>query len=346
MSGFTGVQLANARIIYSVGRSLGASDRDIQIALITAMQESWLKNLNYGHSDSLGLFQQRPSMGWGSKEQVTDPVYAARAFFTGAGGNRGLLDLRGRNSMSMTRAAQAVQRSAFPDAYARHVPLVKAMWGKVAQGGSSGSVVETGSEGPQDVLDLLGEQQDAGPSPSAPAGLTIDTPVGLDTEDPVGMEVGRLGEVAPNPVTPMDPEKFAETFGAAPTGAVGDLKGWRGNVIQAAKRLLGKPYVWGGTSWNGVDCSGLVQLAFQQAGFDLPRVSYQQANYGKRVRVNALEPGDLVAWDNSSRNNGADHIAIYLGGGKIIEAPRTGLNVRIRTLDRDGEGAWGVKMPF
>lgn len=341
MSGFTGVQLANARTIYAVGRSLGASDRDIQIALITAMQESRLRNLNYGDRDSLGLFQQRPSMAWGSREQVTDPVYAARAFFTGAGSNRGLLDIRGRNNMTMSQAAQAVQRSAFPDAYAQHVNLVKAMWGKVASGQSGPLSPENPT--PQGGFET---EEDEGVSQ---VGSDLPTGVGLTLEDPVGIEIGRLGEpvAAPSLVTPMDPEKFAETFGPAGSGVSTEgLSGWRGQVIANARKLLGKPYVWGGTNWNGVDCSGLVQLAFSSAGLNLPRVSYQQANYGKRVGLRALEPGDLVAWDNSSRNNGADHIAIYLGGNKIIEAPRTGLNVRIRTLDSDGEGAWGVKMPF
>src|SRR5690606_37803625 len=64
--------------------------------------------------------------------------------------------------------------------------------------------------------------------------------------------------------------------------------------------------------------------------YELPRVSYQQAEAGRPVASMAeAQPGDLIAWDNSSRNNGVDHIAIYIGHGKMIEAPRTGLNVRI-----------------
>jgi cell wall-associated NlpC family hydrolase len=114
-------------------------------------------------------------------------------------------------------------------------------------------------------------------------------------------------------------------------------------IAQAAEHYLGVPYVWGGTGPGGLDCSGLVYTAYRAAGINLPRVSYEQANSGSRVALRALRPGDLVAWDNSTRNPGADHIAIYLGGGKIIEAAHPGTNVRIRMLGAK-EGAYGVRM--
>jgi hypothetical protein len=126
---------------------------------------------------------------------------------------------------------------------------------------------------------------------------------------------------------------FAATLAteqAAGTGGVsGGVSGE--DVVVEARKYLGLPYVWGGTDpKKGLDCSGLVQLVYKNLGFDLPRVSYQQAAAGRPVASMAeARPGDLIAWDNSSRNNGVDHIAIYIGGGKMIEAPRTGLNVRI-----------------
>jgi LysM repeat protein len=112
----------NAEIIHRVGRSLGVSDYGIAIAFATAMQESSLKNINFGDRDSIGLFQQRPSKGWGTIEQIMDPEYSARAFFGGPSGPnfgqvRGLLDIKNWSSMTLTKAAQAVQVSAFPDAY-------------------------------------------------------------------------------------------------------------------------------------------------------------------------------------------------------------------------------------
>jgi LysM repeat protein len=114
----------NARVIVQVGRSAGVSDYGLVIALATAAQESTLRNLDWGDRDSIGLFQQRPSQGWGQPAQLNDPVYASRAFFGGAvnpnpGATRGLLDIAGWKSMTVTQAAQAVQYSAYPDAYAK-----------------------------------------------------------------------------------------------------------------------------------------------------------------------------------------------------------------------------------
>lgn len=115
---------ANARIIIDVGRSLGVPDQAIVIALVAAAQESGLRNVHHGDLDSLGLFQQRPSEGWGTVEEVLDPVRAATAFYGGAanpnpGRTRGVLDMPGWESMTVTQAAQAVQLSAHPDHYAK-----------------------------------------------------------------------------------------------------------------------------------------------------------------------------------------------------------------------------------
>jgi len=119
-------QRGNAATIVAVGRSLGVSDHGIVIALAAAMQESSLRNLSHGDRDSVGLFQQRPSQGWGSAAALQDPATAAKRFFTGNPGHtRGLLDIAGWSSMNVTTAAQAVQVSAYPKAYAQ--------WEKTAQ---------------------------------------------------------------------------------------------------------------------------------------------------------------------------------------------------------------------
>jgi LysM repeat protein len=114
----------NARTIIQVGKQVGASDYGIVVALAAAMQESGLRNLNYGHLDSVGLFQQRPSAGWGTAGALQSPTYSARLFYGGAtnpnaGVTKGLLDIPGWKSMSVTQAAQAVQVSAHPGAYAQ-----------------------------------------------------------------------------------------------------------------------------------------------------------------------------------------------------------------------------------
>jgi hypothetical protein len=107
-------QSANAALIAAVGQARDMSPRAVTIALATAMQESKLRNLNYGDRDSLGLFQQRPSQDWGTAEQIMDPLYSAGEFY------RELAKVPDFESIPITEAAQAVQRSAFPDAYAQH----------------------------------------------------------------------------------------------------------------------------------------------------------------------------------------------------------------------------------
>jgi LysM repeat protein len=114
----------NAQTIVSVGRGAGVSDAGLIVALAAAAQESGLRNVDYGDRDSLGLFQQRPSAGWGTPEQVLDPVRSSLAFFGGASNpnpnaTRGLLDIAGWESMTVTQAAQSVQISAYPDYYAK-----------------------------------------------------------------------------------------------------------------------------------------------------------------------------------------------------------------------------------
>lgn len=110
----------NAAIIVRVGRELGVPQYGIVIALATAMQESSLRNLSWGDRDSVGLFQQRPSSGWGTAAELQVPAHAAKLFYVGRNGyTRGLLDIPGWQNMTLTRAAQAVQISAYPDAYAK-----------------------------------------------------------------------------------------------------------------------------------------------------------------------------------------------------------------------------------
>lgn len=106
-------QMTNAATIVEVGQADHVPVYGEVIAVATAMQESSLVNLDYGDRDSLGLFQQRPSQGWGTPEQILDPVYASNQFYTH------LLAIPGWQQLPLTVAAQDVQRSAYPGAYAR-----------------------------------------------------------------------------------------------------------------------------------------------------------------------------------------------------------------------------------
>jgi murein DD-endopeptidase MepM/ murein hydrolase activator NlpD len=125
-------QVRNAAIIINVGADLKVPPRGWVIAVATAMQESSLTNLPHlgprNDHDSVGLFQQRPSMGWGTPQQLQDPVYASRKFY------EKLLTIPGWLTMSLTDAAQAVQRSAFPDAYAKHEPNASQIVNLLADG--------------------------------------------------------------------------------------------------------------------------------------------------------------------------------------------------------------------
>lgn len=361
----------NAQIIINVGRSMGASQRDILIALMTAMQESSLRNLNYGDRDSLGLFQQRPSQGWGTKAQIMNPEYASKKFF------EGLFKVKNRNSMSLTAAAQAVQRSAFPNAYAKHESYARSLLQILGGQPAVGPALQAERK-PAEKVQALPQSPtrprepgvaEVPPTPSvaqgwqkrqqAPGGAAASPVAPMEQGGPV--EASAVVEVFPEwepPPGVADIASAATSEVVKPadqpinvsswtlneldevtynevvkqSGGVVAPKGKAGDIINYAKQFLGVPYKWGGTTPLGFDCSGLIQYVYRQFGVNLPRVSFQQAAAGPAVSAKEAKSGDLVWWDNSPRNNGADHIAIYLGNGQILEAARAGTNVRIRSL--------------
>ena len=114
-------QAENAALITALAVRRGLPARAATIALATAMQESKLYNLEGGDRDSLGLFQQRPSQGWGTRAQVLDPVHAANAFYDA------LVKIDNYETLDITVAAQKVQRSAYPEAYAKHEADARAL---------------------------------------------------------------------------------------------------------------------------------------------------------------------------------------------------------------------------
>jgi len=199
-------------------------------------------------------------------------------------------------------------------------------------------------------------------------GLALPQPLGIDTD--LSDEVGATGMEAPDienvlPMASADNFRAATMNGSsAPFGFADMLNqmvgkagetvtnsdvgtgGGRQDVVAYAKKFLGMQYKWGGSNPStSFDCSGFIKYVLGKFGVEAPRVSFQQAQMGKRVGLNQLQAGDLVAWDNSSRNNGADHIALYIGGGQIMEFYRTGKPSRIRKVSAN-EGAWGVKINY
>ncbi|WP_455682065.1 heavy metal transporter [Streptomyces tendae] len=205
---FTPEQAVNAATITAVGTARKLPDRAVTIALATAMQESALRNLDHGDKDSLGLFQQRPSWGWGTPEEIMDPAYAAGEFYDH------LVKVPEYQELPLTVAAQRVQRSGFPDAYAKHEPdaelLAAALTGRSAAtltcDGRPGATQEKGPDAVRaalvrdfghDVLRPAGAEVGAGSaSPRLAAGSderTVTLPVTGGTGSGSAEERGRRG---------------------------------------------------------------------------------------------------------------------------------------------------------
>jgi hypothetical protein len=135
------VQMANAATITAVGIRRKMPERAVVVALATALQESKLENLEHGDRDSVGLFQQRPSQGWGTPEQIRDPRYSAGKFYGS------LKKVKGWKKMRVTDAAQKVQRSAYPNAYQKWADEAEVL-AKALTGRATGAVACTVSGEP------------------------------------------------------------------------------------------------------------------------------------------------------------------------------------------------------
>ncbi|MEU4980635.1 heavy metal transporter [Streptomyces sp. NPDC021969] len=181
---FTPEQAVNAATITAVGTARKLPERAVTIALATALQESALRNLDHGDKDSLGLFQQRPSQGWGKPEEIMDPAYSAGLFYDH------LVEVPGYLDLPLTDAAQRVQRSAFPYAYAKHEPDA-ALLAAALTGRSAATLTCDGRPG---------ATPEKGPD-AVRAALVRD--FGHDVLRPAGAEVG--GDAAsPRPATGSD----------------------------------------------------------------------------------------------------------------------------------------------
>ena len=112
----------------------------------------------------------------------------------------------------------------------------------------------------------------------------------------------------------------------APAPSVSSASGQA--VLDYAYRFLGTPYVWGGTTPSGFDCSGFTQYVYKHFGVNLPRVSRAQGTYGTKVSYSNLQAGDLVFFGSG----GISHVGIYIGGGNMIHSPRPGKSVEISTM--------------
>lgn len=279
-------QIPHAQTIVATGISLGVPRRGQIVALATAIQESRLRNLTFGDRDSLGLFQQRPSQGWGTPQQVRDPVYASTKFY------KGLLDVAGWQQMTVTQAAQAVQLSAYPDAYAQWEPLATALQKAIAatfpgnddSGNNAPNAGSCASASETSVDDI--------PEGKAPKGYTVPKSTHPRARKAIVWAMRQLG-------TPYQ---------------------WGGSCTNAN----------GPDPMARCDCSSLMQQAYKQVGITLKRTSQAQVRDGKAVSAKALHPGDLVFSRGSAA--APEHVAMYIGDRLVIEAPRSGKPVRIVPL--------------
>ncbi|HET7735870.1 MAG TPA: peptidoglycan DD-metalloendopeptidase family protein [Nocardioidaceae bacterium] len=262
----TAEQARNAIIIAQVARDLEIPRYGLQIAIATAIQESKLVNLNGGDRDSLGLFQQRPSTGWGSPAQITNPVLAARAFFGEAQhtGNPGLLDIPGWQKMSLTQAAQAVQNSGHPDAYAQWETvagdITDLLGGDLPDlpedGGSTTNVSncndgETVSPVTVGTLNLLGAGHTDGKAGGGGEKSGFDTwdkrlPGAMRTIENAGVTIAGLQEVHP-PQAKALAQRYAAKWGMYPaSGGAQNRVIWdRNEWQQTDARLVDIPYFGG-----------------------------------------------------------------------------------------------------
>ncbi|GHD48885.1 C40 family peptidase [Streptomyces mirabilis] len=293
-------QIPNAKTIQATGVAMNIPARGQIVALATALQESGLRNLTYGDRDSLGLFQQRPSQGWGTANEILDPVHASTKFY------EALEKISGWQSLSVTQAAQAVQKSGFPEAYAKWEPLATALQ--------------------QAIEPLLSKSGGASPSPS-PSGSagTGSAPTSTAGGCTTGGDGTDFGIIPPGAV----PAGYKIPAGASPKAQT---------AIRWALGQLDTPYQWGGSCTDShgpdpmgrCDCSSLMQQSYKAAGVTLPRTTYTQVKEGKAVSVDALQPGDLVFTEGTAAV--PEHVGMFIGQGLIIHAPHTGDVVRIATL--------------
>ncbi|MCA1223918.1 C40 family peptidase [Streptomyces sp. 8L] len=291
-------QVTNAKTIVATGAQLHVPARGQVIALATALQESTLHNRAGGDRDSLGLFQQRPSQGWGSAAQILDPVYASTRFY------RALLSVRGWQTMPLSQAAQTVQKSGTPDAYAKHEALATALQRAIAPTLGAGAAGRT--------ADLN----------SPPATVGISTACGMPS-------------VSTYSSTPA---------GTVPAGyhLPADAPAQVRTAIQWALGQLATPYQWGGSCTNPhgnnprdrCDCSSLVQRAYGVAGIQLTRTTYTQIRDGRAVPLTALKAGDLVFTEGSAAR--PEHVALYMGDGLVVQAPHTGAVVDVVKITANG----------
>ena len=196
---------------------------------------------------------------------------------------------------------------------------------------------------PAPAADATPEAPASSPAPDASAAPAEEAPAPTPAEEapaPAPAEEAPApapAEEAPAPAPAYEEPVYEEPDDEEPSYSYGGAS----TAIATAMTYLGVPYVWGGESYGGVDCSGLTMLAWESAGVDLPHLSRAQYGYGTHVSLGDMEAGDLIFWSSDGTQSGIYHVAMYLGDGEMIEAPTFGVPVRVT-----GVYSWGSVMPY
>jgi len=350
--GFSPAQLAVATAIVGAGKGMGATEQDIVTALAVANQESGLRNLaNDGTDPRLepdqkdvsrslqfphdGVGHDHGSVGplqaqypwWGSLEELMTPAAAAGKFFAK------LLALPGREAMPVTVAAQTVQQSAFPGAYADDETMARSLYGQLKDSPAIPPSVKVGD----------------------PTGGAATPTAGCPGSGGTGVAAGGAGPVGvvANGVTVQLPPQ------AGVAGVLTFPNQASATAAAAALSYLGTPYSWGGGGPGGpsvgihdggvadsfgdyakvgFDCSGLVSMAYARAGINVGKptgTEWEGGQAGPHYAYNDAVPGDLIFYGSPTH-----HVALYLGqvNGRqlMVEAPQSGDVVKVSTV-RTGE---------
>lgn len=284
-------QIANAKTIDTVAADGGLPGRATLVALMTALQESSLLNLDHGDLDSVGLFQQRPSQGWGTRTQLMNPEYSTRMFLFGADskstvGIHGLTDIKGWETMPLWKAAASVQHPAkeYEQLYAGQESaardIAKDAGIDLERAGTGGS--STGDQ----ADDTTADQSDNGD---------------CYPEDGAGGGIGKPGApfhdgAADWPAVVKNPRSTADAIAWAKNEA--DSGG--GDWYRACLAFVARAYGWNFSGVNyAVDHYKEMPASMKHDGDRMP------------------PPGALMYWDTGKR---AGHVAIYIGDGKIASS--------------------------
>ena len=261
------------------------------IALAAALQESGLRNLAHGDRDSLGLFQQRPSQGWGTPIQIRTPTYAATRFY------QALLAVPDWQQLPLTAAAQAVQHSAHPTAYAQHESAARQIRGLVAADAlGAPSAVQAYLANP-DCLFGGGNGLPETAAAALPPGYTLPSTTPPAVRTAITWALAQLGT----------PYSYGGDCTAPPL-----------RQTRPAMRLL-QPRPTG----------------LRPRRHPLPRTTGDQVHAGRKVAsLSQIQPGDLVFIPGANGTRARPgHVGLYIGKGLIVQAPRTGATVKLTNLN-------------